>query len=943
MYFKISIISRLLDFFGRVLIGSPASILYSDDELEAFKKTGRSLPGSNFYLKPGDRQMPAVDKYTWRVQRNLKYEDEMRMQVKKYAPLFATIVSVVFSAVGALGFFASRQPQAWIGYAFWTLVTAIGVWVAYSVFIRRSFPSLSTLMPLGKMREAAHAETNAVTVRTDVPHGKQTTKDLDDLEGRYDLTPEGYRVTGRLLAEDISIGSSSPATTLPLAFAPFIMGLVVTLNATQHPFLAALLLLGFGVFLVRSVGFGFVCGLIAAGLIVPAAATVLSNAFGLSGIVDMLMVAGAIVVLSLPVLYNHLEVRKRAKRLMQQGQVANAASSGTLTRAHVPARRKQAAGARRDKTPFIPLGTALGAATKKRDGYSPDAGMTFGYTLKDSGLHTMIFGKSGTGKTSSMLIPILRTALCNSRPFNGVLSGHVITEGAEKVKMGLLCMDNKGSLPFELSGIRSDYVVLEPETSNVNPLFGLTPEQRFNGFLNVVSEKVEGNQNAFFISNGQTWVRHGFVFHYHLCQMDKEVYEENLGKYDQFTSNNTTEEIESLLLTNPDLIINEPKRLWKDNMAVVDDIFQLMNQHSTNEKGVTTGESFIVHLAKKMAECYAPAQEPGLLADAITYITSVLPAMTAEERGKIKAQVDSWMAPLKSNSYILNWLNAEGDGDYDVGNVIYGAAYGINTPMHRYGRAGLIMSNLLKERVYSAIINRPDGDHWTEEDGYAEVMICVDEYQESASKSEDNFFAKSRSKKARGLFATQSIDTLIEKMGEKVCMSFLGNITNVGTFKATPATYEFISKRLGNTENVYYRGATMGIDYVASTRQMLGGPAFDPTHPYSSLMRHRNRSLINRFGKIFKEIVPRIEGAPAGASSVADHLHSMITNVEFKMELLFSSSEIEAILQEPFVALMQVERAGVSRRDFIRTNVVDIKTGNIIDIYKVNEEEDEAA
>ena len=65
--------------------------------------------------------------------------------------------------------------------------------------------------------------------------------------------------------------------------------------------------------------------------------------------------------------------------------------------------------------------------------------------------------------------------------------------------------------------------------------------------------------------------------------------------------------------------------------------------------------------------------------------------------------------------------------------------------------------------------------------------------------------------------------------------------------------------------------------------------------------------------------------------------HSLVTNVERRIEELFSLAEIDQYLQTPFSSLSQINRAGVRRRDFIDFKIIDLKTGSEIDPFAVEE------
>lgn len=906
---KISLTSRVADFLGRAIIGSPLTILRSPEEREAYKARGLEAPDCpNFYLMEGDRVMPSAEAHTFALKRRMIYEDIMRRSVSFYTGLYCVAFSALVMLLLKLGMTNFDKAKVVLPLILLAMVGG----VVFAAWKMKGWPALAGLMPLDRMRREAMAETNAVSRRPDVPHGKDTTPDLDDVEGRFELTPEGYRVTGRLLVDDMLHGSYTPVAPAWLALMPMALLLSVTLGLFS-PMLAGLVLLAYAVATIRLVGFWFLLGFAVISSIASAVVyfglgklSSLTSVMGGAALAGPLQQAsgaffsflGLLIPATAPLIYVMIKAYGRARALNAQGKEANAASQGKLSRVHVQARAKQAAMALKDTSMFIPYGTSLGVATAKRDGFAPDKGKVMGQTVNDLGLHLMIFGRSGSGKTSTML----------GRGLHSLLS-------YQDERVGALVLDNKGSLPYEVNGIRDDYKVLSPEDSDIGLLEGLNGEERAAAFLAVVAEEAKGD-NAYWINNGSTFARHAFVFHKALADWDKEAYQRNLEAFNAYTE----DEINAM---PEDQRPTVPERTWADNF------YDVMTVLDMSVAPVEEGQSLnlIGQLAEEMMDAYPPAQGPGLLRDACTYFSRTLPGMDEKTRSNIKSQVDSWFAPLKSSSLLYRWVMCE-SGE-DVSAVTRGAAYGLNTPEHRYKRAGLIAANMVKERVYSVVRNRPDMRSWTPEMGWTRLALVIDECQETISKSEDRMFAVARSKGLMGLFAAQSVDALYEKMGEKSALAFLGNISSWSMFKATELTMKWAQARLGMTETVAYTAPTKGIDYNYSSALALTSPQYDPSHPQARLMKGFTRGGGFGFKSMFKR-----------SGLFADNeKNAIVSVVERKVEPLFDLAEIDTYLQNPFVCLMELNRGGVRRRDFVQCAIIDLKTGKDIDIFAKADEE----
>ena len=119
----------------------------------------------------------------------------------------------------------------------------------------------------------------------------------------------------------------------------------------------------------------------------------------------------------------------------------------TATGLFAPARMQQIREAARDRSPFIPIAKAMGITGKADLACAPEAGQWMGLSLLDLSTHMMVFGATGTGKTSSILRPTaLRIKLLE----------------AMGVKIGALLSDGKGAMVADMRSLLD--TVIEPGT-----------------------------------------------------------------------------------------------------------------------------------------------------------------------------------------------------------------------------------------------------------------------------------------------------------------------------------------------------------------------------------------------------------------------------------------------------------------------------------------------
>ncbi|MBY0545064.1 MAG: type IV secretion system DNA-binding domain-containing protein, partial [Gammaproteobacteria bacterium] len=128
------------------------------------------------------------------------------------------------------------------------------------------------------------------------------------------------------------------------------------------------------------------------------------------------------------------------------------------------ARKQQIENAVRDNTPFLHLGTTTGLLYERRDPLAPsEANLPFGLSINDLSTHLLIFGATGTGKTSGIIRPLIR-------------------QWIEHRAGGLLVLDGKGELPKEVNDLNPDYVLISPEADAYNPIENLDPDEVADSF-----------------------------------------------------------------------------------------------------------------------------------------------------------------------------------------------------------------------------------------------------------------------------------------------------------------------------------------------------------------------------------------------------------------------------------------------------------------------------
>lgn len=767
------------------------------------------------------------------------------------------------------------------------------------------FKALSAFMPLDEMRKEAQAETAVLTERNDVPNGPGVPEDLRDRQGRFFGTREGYRISGRMLVGDMLDGSPSAALPLLYATYPFMafalgflsnVGILGSGGVLFFNLLWFFAVLQFGSGILRFIGLALVIILaqggpdqIMAGLgsglgswFMSEDERALMQEMGMAsgGGGGMMALIATLIPAVLPLFMARRAALARARALAAQGSLCALESMGEMTHQHEEPRRIQAEQAARDKSPFITLGEATGACTRKWDGFAPDAGLPVGLTTNDLSTHLVIFGKTGSGKTSRALRVI---ADQYGRSSDG----------------GLLVLDGKGALPKDLkdAGL-AGFRLVNPSDEVVSLTENLTPV----GLADAVVEAAgsAGGENAFWTSSGHTMLLSAAQLLARVVELEKGLgTEEEARKY--FWTLGCLKRLYSQMSSNPGL-----------------------------------GQSLVDWVKDNSDEMDGP------LGDACAYWSTKgqFHSMDEKTRSNVKATVDSWLSPVFAHPNLRKW--AESESGVRVEDVLEGARMGFNVPIFMYKEAGLLVNSLIKGRVFHGVKMRGTyGARWQEElPKQKPLMLMVDECQEflagGGKSPEASMLPIARSIGLKAVYASQSVDAFIARMGEKEALALLDNFVSFMTFAASPTTLRWVVAQIGFSQQLVFDTPGMGVDYSFTASLASTSPLRDPSHPDARLMRGLRRTMDSgsiktveqaAFGKTVMQGLSSILGK-GGGSSNADVFAtatevSPVLGGKFMVAPVMSEDALSARLSTPGAAFIQVSRAGVRRRDLCSTFFVE--------------------
>lgn len=270
------------------------------------------------------------------------------------------------------------------------------------------FQALSLFVDMTKRHAEADALIDDVGSRHDVPTGDWVPKDLQDKIGTWKLTKDGYPVSGRILSTDLNIGSESPVAIALLVGWAFLIPMLATLGIVGKMALTAYIFVMYAYF-----GFFATVGM---ALFIVFPSLVLSYFPSLQEISKQVLPISiasliALIPMVLPFIAWKFSSSKRAKALLARSIMDRHFININHKTKRNATRWAQAKNAFQDKTKFIRLGTAKGSFDEAGDVLAPETYLPYGLSVADLSKHMIIFGSTGTGKTSSAIRPIIKAII----------------------------------------------------------------------------------------------------------------------------------------------------------------------------------------------------------------------------------------------------------------------------------------------------------------------------------------------------------------------------------------------------------------------------------------------------------------------------------------------------------------------------------------------------
>lgn len=598
----------------------------------------------------------------------------------------------------------------------------------------------------------------------------------------------------------------------------------------------------------------------------------------------------------LPTLIPYLDWRQHANELVVMGRLFNIEQSGPTAQEHRKARKSQAEAAAKDHSPIVVLGTATGLATRKMDGFAPDSGLPVVVSLGDLSTHAIVTGQTGSGKTSAVFNQIAWQLL--GQP-----------QSALSKAIGALFMDGKGSMPDNFEGCIENYTVIRPGVP-LGLLEGLSASEAVDAIFTGPSSgaSLDGSSSS-----------------------ESSQFFQNAGR-DMMLNFGVL--IESIIALGVDERLNVPTRVRtlakQTELAWCFDDWRRVMRYATWVPTKQHPDNLDPRLKDllQLAGHHPDAKEPkSMLGGAMGYLLDELGGKDPETRSNVFDTVSGLIAPIFHHPAIRPWaLMTTG---LDVTQALKGKRYGLSLPKATYQQAGSLVASLLKARVYNAAVRRGDMDKWPENSGETQCIVICDECQEIIGQPDLAIAPIARSLGISLVYGCQTTEQIYARCGgETEGNGFLGQFLTSITLMSTQLTLMWSMMRVGETYVLHSGINTTGMDFRGTGRVVMSSPLFDKKHPNRPYYQHVARELghkglgalgVARAKQANQYVITPGTGWLALASQVDQiAFPEAVLQSQWEKRPLFDIAELHTHLADKFMALVQVNRGGIKRRDIVK-------------------------
>lgn len=634
-----------------------------------------------------------------------------------------------------------------------------------------------------------------------------------------------------------------------------------------------------------------------------------------------------------PLYYANANAIERAKRLVAIAREVNLHSRGSLSKMHVEPKREQAVRALEDKSPLLDVGVSEGWLTSFHYPYAPDKGRVMRMSAEDLTMHMLVFGRTGGGKTTSLIRPMGK-------------------QWREKKCGGLVVLCGKGTLASEIARLLD--IRVRPGVA-----FAAFEGLDANGVCQAFVSLGGGNNVR---PEDQIWVSGANDLFDHMAQLlwalhNHETHRIEFARVQVGLRERAALawELEAIRLEklgqSPDLALNEAKaargdaaawgrdanreRTWLWNPATMKRIKQMVEQVEEGEGNNRPGAELLQaidflgyqatpeRVATARATIHPEIGAGGVLDGTLEFLLREWPSLDFRQRSSFMLNVNDRLLPLTRGPYLVDdkgthWQHLE--HGVDVSAALYGAAVGVDLPEIKHGRAGLAITAFVKQRIYAGIKARAEKANWRAE-GHVPVMMLVDEAQLIVGEIEQQFLPLARSLGLCAVMATQGFESVEAQFGSKVKATlFCNTFQSPICLEASPQTYEYMAQRLGTAPMTVFEQTASGLDVGAAVDTLADSPLNDVNHPLRGVLKRLRRLGAGRMAVHRRNQIGGAAGwmgqglAPLDDSAVNDFIPVRFGGKK-EVRPLFRPEDYSSLLAGKGRAIVALKRAGAPRID----------------------------
>lgn len=566
-----------------------------------------------------------------------------------------------------------------------------------------------------------------------------------------------------------------------------------------------------------------------------------------------------------------------------------------------PARQEQIREAARDTSSLIPICQAQGVMAKSDLPSAPDPDQWMSLSLWDMSTHMMVWGKSGTGKTTSILRPTaLRLKLLPER-------------------VGAILSDGKGAMVADMRSLLD--IVIEPGTKFA-PFQGMDPETVAEAFNEATDDGIKSeaiwsdgadNFHLFALTVLQALVEHEKVgksdaelrLASYEHQIEYLLAEKEIAKRRDLDTSFISSQIDQICVsveTTREFLASTRQYTWTPaaysrvanilatpTMArggiwrasnEAQELFDFLGFPPLLKPGQDVDDPEFVKLkeAHALRVLLRPVSiHPGVpiagmvLGRAGDFFNFTWPNTDEKQRSSFLINVNrDILSFLKSDKLRGCMIDGVDHGDtawadteegVDVLQVLTGSWLGINLPTTQFKKSGKLIAKLVKSKIFKAIKIRSERGGttgWRADPTQCAVMDMVDECQFMVSSLEADMTSIARSMGLFFIYATQKIEGVVKVMkSEDAALNFLEDFGSHIAYRTSAATYKYLQDRVGEAKKLMIPSTTQAVMDLDRAYRTYENTIFgDPNHPGADTLRDLDRRGGGRFQVVVQGMTP---------------------------------------------------------------------------------------